>query len=241
VVKSSSENAPQNKALLEITTKRNPDRLKKRPGKAAAGSGVRLRRASTNASDALKNRAVFLVGFMGAGKSSVGRALGQRLNWVFEDLDDRIEQHQGRTVAEIFRNSREPAFRRMEHAALRQVLEELRGGLARIVALGGGAFVEKENAALLNAAGFPTVFLEAPVDELWRRCNRQASETGAERPLLKDESQFRKLHETRRKSYLKASLKTQTGNRTVDAIAAEIIRALALKPIASRSEEGEAE
>ena len=59
---------------------------------------------------------------MGAGKSSVGRALGQRLNWIFEDLDDRIEARERRTVAEIFRDSGELEFRRAEHAALQQVL-----------------------------------------------------------------------------------------------------------------------
>ena len=89
---------------------------------------------------------------MGAGKSSVGRALGQRLNWLFEDLDDRIERRERRTVAEIFRDSGEPAFRQAEQAALRHVLEELRGGVARIVALGGGAFAHPGNAALLKAA-----------------------------------------------------------------------------------------
>ena len=96
---------------------------------------------------------------MGAGKSSVGRELGQRLNWLFEDLDDRIEAREGRTVAAIFRDSGEPAFRRAEHAALQQVLEELRGGSSKIIALGGGAFVQKENAVLLQASrradGFP--------------------------------------------------------------------------------------
>ena len=97
---------------------------------------------------------------MGAGKSSVGRALGERLNWVFEDLDDRIEAREGRTVAEIFRDSGESEFRRAEHAALEHVLHELRGGVARIVALGGGAFAQKENAALLRGrpASVPTVF-----------------------------------------------------------------------------------
>ena len=67
----------------------------------------------------LPGNSVFLVGFMGAGKSSVGRALGQRLNWIFEDLDDRIQAREGRTVAEIFRDSGESEFRRAEHAALR--------------------------------------------------------------------------------------------------------------------------
>ena len=105
----------------------------------------------------LSEHAVFLVGFMGAGKSSVGRVLGQLLNWVFEDLDDRIEAREGRSVAQIFRDSGESEFRRAEHAALAQVLEELRGGSARIVALGGGAFVQKQNAAVLEASSFPTV------------------------------------------------------------------------------------
>jgi len=183
---------------------------------------------------------------MGAGKSSVGRALGQRLNWLFEDLDDHIERREGRTVAEIFRDSGESEFRRAEQAALQKVLEEMRGGVARIVALGGGAFVQKGNAALLKASGVPTVFLDAPVDELWRRCCKQAKEAGAQRPLLRSMEQFRQLHATRRKSYLKAFLKIETGSRTVDAIAAEIVGALGLKEIAIRTvpirvEQGEVE
>ena len=178
---------------------------------------------------------------MGAGKSSVGRALGRRLNWIFEDLDDRIAVREGRTVPEIFRDSGESSFRRAEHAALQHVLEELRGGVARIVALGGGAFVQKENAALLLASGVPTVFLDAPVEELWQRCCTQAAEAGAERPLLQNMDQFRKLYETRRQSYSQASLKIQTESRPVEAIAAEIATKLGLKEIALRTEQGEVE
>lgn len=178
---------------------------------------------------------------MGAGKSSVGRALGQRLNWIFEDLDDRIQAREGHTIAEIFRDAGESEFRRAEHAALQHVLEELRSGGARIVALGGGAFVQKENAALLKSSGVPTVFLDAPVEELWERCCTQASQAGAERPLLRSIEQFRKLYETRRKSYAKAPLKIQTGGRPVEAIAAEIAKTLGLKVIALRTEQGEVE
>jgi len=185
--------------------------------------------------------AVFLVGFMGAGKSSVGRALGQRLNWIFEDLDDRIEQHERRRVAEIFRDSGEDPFRRAENLALQQALEQLRGGVSRIIALGGGAFAQKANVALLKAADVRTVFLDAPVEELWQRCNKQAEETGAERPLLRDMEQFRKLYKSRRASYLKASLNIETGSRTVEAIAAEIEQALGLKGIDIRTEQGEVE
>jgi shikimate kinase len=185
--------------------------------------------------------AVFLVGFMGAGKSTVGRALGLRLNWLFEDLDDRIVLREGRTVAEIFRDAGESEFRRAEHAALQQVITELRGGSTRVVALGGGAFVQPANAALLEAAGVPTVFLDAPVDELWQRCRKQASESGAERPLLSSRDRFGELHAARRRTYLKASLKIETAGRTVDAIAAEIAEALGLKKIALRTEQGEVE
>jgi shikimate kinase len=188
-----------------------------------------------------QSNCVCLVGFMGAGKSSVGRALGLRLNWIFEDLDDRIAAREGRSVPDIFRDSGESAFRRAEHAALQQVLEELRSGMARIVALGGGAFVQKENADLLQASGVPTVFLDAPVEELWQRCCSQAAEAGAERPLLQNMDQFRKLYETRRGSYSRASLKVQTGNRPVEAIAAEIAKMLGLKEIALRTEQGEVE
>jgi shikimate kinase len=201
--------------------------LKKRSGKTASASprsSARLRRSpKSDVPDA-----VFLVGFMGAGKTSVGRALGQRMNWLFEDLDDRIERLEGRSVAEIFRDSGEPAFRQAEHSALKQLLAEIRGS-GRVVALGGGAFVQKNNAALLQTSGLPTVFLDAPVDELWQRCCDQALAAGAERPLLQSAEIFRKLYETRRASYTQALITIQTGGRTVEQIAAEIIHALGLK------------
>jgi len=236
VVKSTSENALPN-------NKKKSDRLKKRSGKTvgaksrARGQSEPPRRDPTSFSA----HAVFLVGFMGAGKSSVGRALGQRLNWIFEDLDDRIERREGRTVAEIFRDSGEREFRCAEHLALKHVLDELRGGGVRIVALGGGAFVQENNAMLLRASGVPTVFLDAPVEELWQRCSKQASEFGAERPLLGSQQQFRELHEARRRSYVTASITIQTGSRNVDAIAAEITKKLGLKKIGIRTEQGEVE
>jgi shikimate kinase len=187
-------------------------------------------------------RAVFLVGFMGAGKSSVGRALGQRLNWVFEDLDDRIELREKRSVAKIFRYSGEAAFRRAETLALKQVIEELQGGISRIVALGGGAFAQQKNRALIGSAGGLTVFLDATADDLWIRCWRQAYESGAQRPLLKRSwKQFEKLYQSRRAHYEKASLQVKTSYRKIDAIAAEIEQLLELKRIATRTEEGEVE
>jgi shikimate kinase len=178
---------------------------------------------------------------MGAGKSSVGRALGSRLNWLFEDLDACIEQRERRSVAEIFRDSGEAEFRRAEQAALRQVLEQSRGGVARIVALGGGAFVQPENAILLGEAGVPVVFLDAPVEELWRRCCEQAEAAGAERPLLRSFEQFADLYRTRRVGYAKAACAIDTDGREVEAIAAEIAKKLGLRKINVRRHEGDAE
>ena len=185
--------------------------------------------------------AVFLVGFMGAGKTSVGRLLGQQLNWAFEDLDDRIEQREQRTVRTIFRESGEPEFRRAEHDALRALLEELAGGSQKVVALGGGAFVQKRNAALLRNAGLPTVFLDAPVEELWQRCSKQALEAGSQRPLLQSREQFSQLYATRRRFYKTAFMNVQTGGRSVDVIAAEITRVLALRKLQVRLKQGEVE
>jgi len=200
---------------------------------------VRVKRRKPDSAAPL--HAVFLVGFMGAGKSSVGRALGQQLNWAFEDLDDRIERREGRSVAEIFRDSGEPEFRRAEREALALLLKELRSGGARIIAVGGGAFVQEGNADLLAAANVPRIFLDAPVEELWQRCSKQAGESGAERPLLRSQKQFRELFEARRKSYSKAPIRIETGSRTVEAIARQIAEMLGLKRIEVRTEQGEME
>jgi len=178
---------------------------------------------------------------MGAGKSTVGRALADRLNWFFEDLDERIERREQRSVPEIFRTLGEPAFRQAETAALKEVLEELRSGSARVVALGGGAFAQPANVELLQAAGVPTVFLDAPVEELWRRCSLQANQTGGGRPLLQSVAQFAKLYDGRRSSYSQAALKVNTGQRTVEAVADEIAVKLRLKKLEVRTEQGEAE
>jgi shikimate kinase len=174
---------------------------------------------------------VVLIGFMGAGKSSVGRALGEQLGWAFEDLDERIERREQRKVAEIFQQAGESGFRRAEHAALKEMLNELQIGTERVIALGGGAFAQKRNAKLLAAASVPTVFLDAEVTELWKRCREQA---GMERPLLGSLKTFRDLYESRRPHYLKASFRHETDRRTVQQIAQEVIRSVGLDRSRSR-------
>ena len=178
---------------------------------------------------------------MGAGKTSVGRALGQRLNWIFEDLDDRIVRRERRSVAEIFRDAGESAFRQAETSALKEAIEESRGGVSRVIALGGGAFAQKANRQLIKAAGAATVFLDARVEELWQRCVKQVTESAAIRPLAQDKEKFRELYDSRRRHYMKAAFHMETGSRTVGMIAAQIEQVLGLKKLAVRIEEGDVE
>ncbi len=173
---------------------------------------------------------MILIGFMGAGKSSVGQALAELLGCRFEDLDLRIEWRERRKVHEIFRDLGESGFRQSEHAALRELLKELHTGAGGIVALGGGAFAQKHNTEIIEASKVPTVFLDASVEELWRRCRRQASEDGTERPLLGSLTSFRELYGARRPHYLKASYRQETGGKTVEKIAAELAEELGLQP-----------
>ena len=166
---------------------------------------------------------------MGAGKSSVGRALAEQLGWTFEDLDDRIEQREGRKVPEIFRDSGEVGFRRAEYSALKELMGELQAAPQRIVALGGGAFVQKENARLIESGAAPTVFLDAGVEELWRRCKQQAELQGMERPLQGSRERFGELYAARRRHYLKASFRQETGGKSVQEIATEVIHFLGVE------------
>jgi shikimate kinase len=161
-------------------------------------------------------RSVCLVGFMGSGKSCVGQALALRLGWPFLDLDQRIEQHAGRTVAQIFSEDGEPAFRRMEHDELRNILSN--SSYPQIVAVGGGAFVQTENAALLAAHRVISVFLDAPAEVLWQRCKNDPQE----RPLRQTFEQFETLYRGRRPHYLKATRRIDSASQSVEQIASAL-------------------
>ncbi|MGA7292116.1 MAG: shikimate kinase, partial [Terriglobales bacterium] len=141
-------------------------------------------------------RAVFLVGFMASGKSSVGRELARRLGWEFVDLDAEIESREGRTIPEIFRDREEQGFRLIEARALRKLTESLERDT--VVALGGGTFAQAENREWLRP--WPTIFLDAPAEELWRRTVADATV----RPLRRDQTEFARLYEARRPFYREA-------------------------------------
>lgn len=153
---------------------------------------------------------------MGAGKTSVGREVARQLSSKFIDLDAAIEARAGKSVREIFAADGEPAFRRLEQEALREVLAD--EGEPYVLAVGGGAFVQAEIAQALADA--PTVFLEAPGDELYRRC---VDSLGAGvRPLLQDLTSFKKLYAEREPHYRQARWTVSTSGRKVGEVAAEI-------------------
>ena len=105
----------------------------------------------------MKADKLYLVGFMGAGKTTVGRALARRLDWRFEDIDERIEKAEGRDVAAIFRQSGEPYFRTLE----RQALADLLTTRGVVVATGGGTPMDPANRALMARDGV-VAWLDAP-------------------------------------------------------------------------------
>jgi shikimate kinase len=162
-------------------------------------------------------KAIFLVGFMGAGKTSVGQVLAATLGWRFVDLDTRIVARIGRSVGEIFTQDGEPAFRKMEHDELRTLLGEL-DTANTVVSLGGGAWMQSANTALLRESSLPVLFLDAPVGELWQRCLPEQKT----RPLLQSEKTFRELYEARRKAYAEGTLLVETQGRSIEEVASQI-------------------
>lgn len=138
---------------------------------------------------------VYLVGFMGSGKSTVGKMLAEELGWRFADLDDDIEAREQMPITRIFSERGEPEFRRIEHECLAARVNEVQDFRPLVLALGGGAFVQEQNRAILEKAGI-TVWLDCPFDLLERRVS------GFEhRPLAKDPAAFRKLYDERRALY----------------------------------------
>jgi len=169
-------------------------------------------------------RAVFLVGFMGAGKNRVGRALAQQLGWGFVDLDRRVQARQGRSIARIFRESGEAAFRKAETAELKVLLQEQRRSQGAVVALGGGVLAVAANRRLLRGA--LTVFLEVPVGRLWERCRADRRR----RPLVTSEASFRRLYRARRGRYAAATLRLAARNRSPQELATRIAQWLGHEP-----------
>ena len=140
---------------------------------------------------------IYLVGFMGAGKTTVARALGRRLGWRVEDIDERIEARERRSVATIFSQSGEAYFRQQE----RQVLSDLLPQRQIVVATGGGTFAEPDNRALMLADG-AVVWLDVPLTRVFERVPADGR-----RPLAADRAQMEQLYARRRLAYAEAHIR----------------------------------
>jgi shikimate kinase len=169
--------------------------------------------------------AISLVGFMGAGKTTVGGALANKLGWKFVDLDELIQARDGRTIPKIFQNSGEKAFRDLERHVLQEFVKSSRTQPS-VLSLGGGAFIDNTNQQLLRENGIPAVFLDASAEELFRRCQQP----GVDRPLLSDRDGFSALYERRKPAYMNAAFCIQTAGREIASIVDEILTRLGLGP-----------
>ncbi len=159
---------------------------------------------------------IFLVGFMGAGKTTVGKALAEKLNYQFIDSDDLIEAAAGRAVPEIFAEFGEPYFRQLETTVIQSCgrLEQT------VIALGGGAFVASENQKIIRELG-RTIWLDCPLEVIIARINFDGS-----RPLARGEDELRELLNRRRLAYAQADFCVQVGDKNIFQVVDAIIRLL---------------
>jgi shikimate kinase len=159
---------------------------------------------------------IYLVGFMAAGKTTVARALAERLGWRAEDLDELIEARERRTVAEIFARNGEPYFRALE----RDILKLLLPLRHVVVATGGGTFMDPENRAAISMDGV-SVWLDVPLEELIARLPADGR-----RPLAADRSQMERLFAARQIAYATALFRVDARGAHPEAVAERIIEAV---------------
>lgn len=164
-------------------------------------------------------RTIVLVGLMGAGKTTVGRRLARRLGLEFADSDFEIEKAAQMTVADIFSTYGEEYFR----AGERRVISRLMDGPARVLATGGGAFINDETRTLMKEKSI-TIWLDASLDVLVERTSRRDT-----RPLLQDgdpEAILEQLLADRTPIYAQADIKIQSSDGPHDTVVDSIVQTL---------------
>lgn len=161
----------------------------------------------------MKADKVYLVGFMGAGKTTIARALASRLDWQAIDIDERIETREHETVANLFAKRGEAYFRAVERAVL---LEQI-GSRHTVVATGGGTFIDPQNRAVINRDGV-SVWLDVPLERLIARVPADGR-----RPLAADRIEFERLYTARRPAYELAHHRIESGRASVDAVVEQLV------------------
>jgi shikimate kinase len=144
---------------------------------------------------------IYLVGFMGSGKTTIGRLLAQRLGWSFTDLDEEIEAVERSAITAIFEQRGEPEFRRIEAEMLRRHVRSIERGQPAVIALGGGAFAQPENRELALQHGI-VFWLDCPFETVQRRVA-----STSHRPLARDPQRFAALYQERRELYALADVR----------------------------------
>jgi shikimate kinase len=169
---------------------------------------------------ALGPRSLVLVGMMGAGKSSIGRKLAQRLNLHFVDADGEIEQAAGMSISEIFAKHGEPYFRAGEARVIARLLD----GGPQVLATGGGAFMHPQSREAIRAKAV-SIWLKAEYEVLMKRIKRRS-----DRPMLKTDDPgetLRRLMAERDPVYAEADVTVHSRDVPHEIIIAEIISAVA--------------
>jgi len=164
-------------------------------------------------------RSIVLVGMMGAGKTAIGRRLARDLDWPFADADAEIELAAGTSIANIFAEIGEAAFRESEHHVIARLLE----GPKRVLALGGGGFVDPRTRVLVKERAI-SIWLSADLDVLVRRTSRRN-----DRPLLQGvdpRARLAALLEARAPIYAEADLIVDSSRGSVRSVVAEILAQL---------------
>ena len=141
---------------------------------------------------------LYLVGFMGSGKTTIGRSLAEELGWSFKDIDIEIERREGKSVAQIFAEDGEQRFRDLESATLARTVSQVQAGNPCVVAAGGGAFVQQHNWDIVENNGV-TVWLDCDLKTIQLRLG-ESDET---RPLYKPGS-MQEMYDQRRPHYARA-------------------------------------
>jgi shikimate kinase len=144
---------------------------------------------------------IYLVGFMAAGKTTLGRMLADELGWQFVDIDTDIEHREHTSIAEIFETRGEEAFREIETAVIAAWVHKVQRGVPTVIALGGGAFTRDPNYDMLEENGI-TVWLDCPLHAVERRVAENSA-----RPLARDLERMRVLYEERLPAYWRADFR----------------------------------